>query len=91
MEKTDAYKLDVTDCKDQVGGGSAPTVRLSGQAVAVFSDKIPAERLERLMRKAEIPVIVRVAHDEVLLSVRTIKESEFESIANALQYAAGVK
>ena len=91
MEKTDAYNLDVTDCKDQVGGGSAPTVRLSGQAVAVFSDKIPAERLERLMRKAEIPVIVRVAHDEVLLSVRTIKESEFESIANALQYAAGVK
>lgn len=91
MEKTDAYKLDVIDCKDQVGGGSAPTVRLSGQAVAVFSDKIPAERLERLMRKAEIPVIVRVAHDEVLLSVRTIKESEFESIANALQYAAGVK
>lgn len=91
MEKTDAYKLDVTDCKDQVGGGSAPTVRLSGQAVAVFSDKIPAERLERLMRKAEIPVIVRVAHDEVLLSVRTIKESEFESIANALRYAAGVK
>ena len=91
MEKTDAYKLDVTDCKDQVGGGSAPTVRLSGQAVAVFSDKIPAERLERLMRKAEIPVIVRVAHDEVLLSVRTIKESEFDAVANALRYAAGVK
>jgi len=64
-EKTDAYKLAVIECKDQVGGGSAPTVRLNGQAVSVYSDKIPAERLERLMRKAEIPVIVRVAHDEV--------------------------
>lgn len=90
-EKTDAYKLAVIECKDQVGGGSAPTVRLNGQAVSVFSDKIPAERLERLMRKAEIPVIVRVAHDEVLLSVRTIKETEFEAVAEALRNAAEVK
>ena len=90
-EKTDAYKLAVIECKDQVGGGSAPTVRLNGQAVSVFSDKIPAERLERLMRKAEIPVIVRVAHDEVLLSVRTIKETEFEAVAEAMRNAAEVK
>lgn len=90
-EKTDAYKLAVIECKDQVGGGSAPTVRLNGQAVSVFSDKIPAERLERLMRKADIPVIVRVAHDEVLLSVRTIKETEFEAVAEALRNAAEVK
>ena len=88
MKKTDAFKLDVIACKDQVGGGSAPTVRLNGQAVSVFSDTIPAERLERLMRKAEVPVIVRVAHDEVLLSVRTIKESEFKNIADALANAA---
>ena len=90
-EKTDAYKLAVIECKDQVGGGSAPTVRLNGQAVSVFSDKIPAERLERLMRKSEIPVIVRVAHDEVLLSVRTIKETEFEAVAEALRNAAEMK
>ena len=88
MKKTDEFKLDVIACKDQVGGGSAPTVRLNGQAVSVFSDTIPAERLERLMRKAEVPVIVRVAHDEVLLSVRTIKESEFKNIADALANAA---
>ncbi len=86
--KTDAYKLGVCDCKDQVGGGSAPTVRLHGQAVSVSCDKIPAERLERLLRKAEIPVIVRVAHDEVLLSVRTIRESEFAFIADAFVFAA---
>lgn len=85
--KTDAYTLGIADCKDQVGGGSAPMVRLNGCAVTVSSNDISAERLERLMRKAEIPVIVRVAHDEVLLSVRTIKECEYETIAKALVFA----
>lgn len=89
-KKTDAFRLGICECKDQVGGGSAPTVRLNGQAVTISSDAISAERLERLMRKAEIPVIVRVAHDEVLLSVRTIKDSEFEAVADALAFAAQV-
>ena len=86
--KTDAYTLGIADCKDQVGGGSAPMVRLNGCAVTVSSKDISAERLERFMRKAEIPVIVRVAHDEVLLSVRTIKECEYETIANALVFTS---
>ncbi len=88
QEKTDAYKIGSVDCYDQVGGGSAPTVRLKGHAVTISSESITAERLERLMRKAETPVIVRVAHDEVLLSVRTIKESEFALVADALAFAA---
>ena len=85
--RTNTFKLEICDCKDQVGGGSAPTVRLSGQAVTVSSDRVSAERLERLMRKADVPVIVRVAHDVVLLSVRTIKESEYAMIADALAFA----
>lgn len=87
-ERTDAFLLGSLPCKDQIGGGSAPTVKLNGMAVSVSSQKIPAEKLERFFRKAEIPVIVRVAHDEVLLSVRTIKEEEFPAVAEAAAYAA---
>lgn len=86
--KTDVFTLAIEPCNDQIGGGSAPTVKLHGQAVSVASDAISAERLERLMRKAEVPVIVRVAHDQVLFSVRTVKESEMELIAKALVFAA---
>lgn len=86
--KTDAFALAIEPCSDQIGGGSAPTVKLHGQAVSVASEAISAERLERLMRKAEVPVIVRVAHDQVLFSVRTVKESEMELIAKALVFAA---
>ena len=86
--KTDVFTLAIEPCNDQIGGGSAPTVKLHGQAVSVASDAISAARLERLMRKAEVPVIVRVAHDQVLFSVRTVKESEMELIAKALVFAA---
>lgn len=86
--KTDAFILDSEPCKDQVGGGSAPTVRLNGIAVSIASEAVPAERLERLFRRAETPVIVRVAHDKVLLSVRTIKEEEIETAASAVLFAA---
>lgn len=86
--KTDAFELAIEPCSDQIGGGSAPTVKLHGQAVSVATNAISAERLERLMRKAEVPVIVRVAHDQVLFSVRTIKESEMNLVADALVYAA---
>jgi len=86
--KTDVYELAIEPCNDQIGGGSAPTVKLHGQAVSVATDAISAERLERLMRKAEVPVIVRVAHDQVLFSVRTIKESEMNLVADALVFAA---
>lgn len=79
--------LEICPCRDQIGGGSAPTVRLPGQAVSVFSEKISAERLERLLRKAETPVIVRVAHDEVLLSVRTIKDEDIPHVAQAFAFA----
>ena len=86
--RTDAFTLGSEPCKDQVGGGSAPTVRLNGIAVSIASETVPAERLERLFRRAETPVIVRVAHDKVLLSVRTIKEEEIETAASAVLFAA---
>lgn len=87
-EKTDAFTVKVEKCRDQVGGGSAPTVLLSGRAVTLQSDSVPAERLERLFRKFETPVIVRVAHDKVLLSVRTIHEGEIGTAADAAAFTA---
>ena len=80
--------IHVEDCYDQVGGGSAPTVRLKGTAVSVVLPGTTAEKLERLLRKAEVPVIARVAHDRTLLSVRTIEESEFACVAEAFCQAA---
>ena len=86
-EKTEAFTLGTEPCKDQIGGGSAPTTLLSGYAVTVSSEHMTAERLERLLRKAAVPVIVRVAHDKIVLSVRTVREEEMAAVAEAFAFA----
>lgn len=80
-----ALSFEMEDCDDQVGGGSAPTVILKGCAVTVTHEKYRAEQLERQLRKADIPVIARVAHDRLWFSVRTIEENEFELVAKSLE------
>lgn len=79
------YEVQVEPCKDQVGGGSAPTVLLDGYAVAIRHKILTPEKMERLLRKAEIPVIVRISHNQVYLDVRTIREDEFGIIQNNFQ------
>ena len=66
-----------------VGGGSAPTVLLDGYAVAVQGRTLAPEKIERLLRKEEIPIIIRITHNQVYLDVRTIREDEFEYIVAA--------
>ena len=55
--------------------------------MTVSSEHMTAERLERLLRKAAVPVIVRVAHDKIVLSVRTVREEEMAAVAEAFAFA----
>ena len=80
---THNFTVEVEACKDQVGGGSAPTVLLDGYAVAVQGRTLAPEKIERLLRKEEIPIIIRITHNQVYLDVRTIREDEFEYIVAA--------
>ena len=80
------FSYEKESCLDQVGGGSAPTNYLKGCAVAVFKDGVPAEKMERLLRKAEIPVIARINHDRVLIDMRTVNEDEFDEVVSAVGY-----
>lgn len=70
-------RVQVESCRDQVGGGSAPTCELEGYGVAVWKEGLSAQRMERKLRKAPVPLIVRVNHDRVLLDVRTLSDEEF--------------
>ena len=67
------------------GGGSLPTreipTLLVGLRVAFHSAAAHEERL----RRRELPVIVRVAADQVLLDVRTVDPEEFAGIRDALK------
>ena len=74
------FILDIVEVEDQIGGGSAPMVRLPGYAVSVQDPERSAKSLERQLRKSEIPVVARIQNDQLLLCVRTIFDNEFEYI-----------
>ena len=44
-----------------------------------------ASRMEVKLRKIEVPVIVRVDKDEILLDLRTVAEDEFGFIVDGLR------
>lgn len=90
-ERTESFEFQVEACEDQVGGGSAPGVMLPGYAVSIKSGSMTEARIERLLRRAELPVITHVFRDAVYLNVRTIEEDEFQWIAKALCQAEGQK
>ena len=81
----DALELEIVDVKDQIGGGSAPMVRLPGWAVAVRDGSRSADGIERRLRKGRVPVVARIHDDMLLLCVRTVFEDEFSLIADALR------
>ncbi len=77
--------VELVPVEDQIGGGSAPMVRLPGWAVSVKEGMKSADRTERKLRKAEIPVIARINEDRLLLCVRTIADNEIETVAEAFR------
>ncbi|MCQ2563683.1 MAG: L-seryl-tRNA(Sec) selenium transferase [Mogibacterium sp.] len=80
-----ALSLELVPVEDQIGGGSAPMVRLPGWAVSVKDGMKSADRTERKLRKAEVPVVARINEDRLLLCVRTIAEDKLETVAEALR------
>ena len=70
------FQVDVLECEDKVGGGSAPGCVLPGFAVGIRHQRISAAALESALREGELPVIVRIAHNRVVVNVRTVMEQE---------------
>jgi len=67
------------------GGGSLPTEKIPSVLVGIKNKKIPASRMEEKLRKIEVPIIVRVDKDEILLDLRTVAEDEFGFIVDGLR------
>jgi L-seryl-tRNA(Ser) seleniumtransferase len=66
------------------GGGSLPTEKIPSVLVAVKNKKMTASRMEEKLRKIEVPIIVRVDKDEILIDLRTVAEDEFGFIVDGL-------
>ena len=81
----DKATIGIEEVKDQVGGGTAPTVYMKGFAVTLMIDGFAAEKIERVLRECEVPIIPRLAHDKIYFDVRTILDDDIEIFVKELQ------
>lgn len=81
-------QVRVIQSHSRVGGGALPLVRLPTWVVAVSLPGTPAQRLNRMLRQAQPPVVARVAQEELILDPRTISEAEIPLVAQALAWSS---
>lgn len=68
----------VCPCEAQIGGGALPMEGIKSFAVGIKPEKITAAKLEKRLRSLPLPVVARVAEDQVYLDMRTF-EMQFAS------------
>ena len=84
-ENFDSLKYSLHEDFSAAGGGSLPTQQISTVLVAITNKIMSASRMEEKLRKLEVPIIVRVDKDEILLDLRTVAEDEFTFIVEGLK------
>jgi L-seryl-tRNA(Ser) seleniumtransferase len=67
-----------------VGGGSAPTSPLPTVLISVASSERSANEIETLLRRRELPLVVRIVGDHVMIDLRTVAETDEPEIETAL-------
>ena len=67
------------------GGGALPTCEIPTTLVCIRPAHMTASALEARLRALDVPVIARIADDEVLLDARTIDDEEFAFIREGLK------
>ncbi len=70
--------------EDAVGGGSVPAQTLPGFAAAVTPRHCRMDELAERLRQRETPVAARIAHERLLLCLRTLRPEEYDELVRAV-------
>jgi L-seryl-tRNA(Ser) seleniumtransferase len=86
LQKSNFDSLDFSLREDfsTAGGGSLPTQKIPTMLISIKNKKMTASRMEQKLRSLEVPIIVRVDKNEVLLDLRTVSKDEFNFIIEGL-------
>jgi L-seryl-tRNA(Ser) seleniumtransferase len=78
------FEIKISDTLSQVGGGSLPLEEIKSSALILKPKNITVDKFEEQLRKLDIPIIVRIENDEIILDVRTIFDEELDIVINEL-------
>ena len=67
------------------GGGSLPGQEIPTMLLSLVSTRMSPSSIEERLRRLDVPIIARIAENEVLFDLRTIEESEFPFIRDGLK------
>lgn len=84
---TDGLEIEIVDEHSQVGGGSMPLERIPTKALKLYSDSVNISKLEKSLRKLEMPIITRLYKDSIYMDMRTVRDDETELVARGLEKA----
>ena len=84
-EHFEGLDLSLKQDFSMAGGGSLPTQEIPTVLIRIVPKHIPPSRLEERLRHLEVPIIARIADDEVLFDLRTIAEEEYPYIRDGLK------
>jgi L-seryl-tRNA(Ser) seleniumtransferase len=86
----DNFKVDTVDGISKVGGGALPLMGLHTRLIRLTPKAMSAQQVHEIFKSKDIPIIVRVEQDKVLLDVRTIQDSELKTVASAINDLNGL-
>lgn len=89
FDRDDEFSFEIIDIDSEVGAGSLPTQKLPSKAVKIISKSFTENELEKLFRNNTIPIIARIFKGNLILDIRTVFESEFVIIKEALNSLLG--
>ncbi|MDV3425677.1 MAG: L-seryl-tRNA(Sec) selenium transferase [Bacillota bacterium] len=83
LSKINGLSIKLTDDFSTVGGGSMPLSKIKSRVLSISYDKMSADKLENELRKNNVPIIVRINEDKVIMDIRTVQDGDFTDIYNA--------
>ena len=77
-------KVEIVSSEAHIGSGVLPLTTLPSWAIGLQTDQIPVEKISEILRGLDVAVVGRIESNRFILDLRTVQESEIESIATAL-------
>ena len=85
MQDRGAFRVSMIETATEVGGGSKPGVVLDDICMGFDLEEYTADELATAFRMNEpMPVIGRIHDDMFMISLRTVDESEYDAVIDAL-------
>jgi len=76
--------IEIVAGESAIGGGAAPTSRLSTTLISLRHQNLSANEIEERLRRSQPPIIARIEDDRVLLDLRTVAATDEPELISAV-------